>query len=143
MPTLFRLSAITLALACITLSAAEGDPPKTQNVDLGWCKVVMPMTVRVNEPATFQVTLTKVPDGAAKIKLDLHWIDTSGANKGMNTAGPAKDVVLNQVIEWNIVTKEKELIGKVLPIMYLTTDGSWKGLVGDKPPKLPTIEVVK
>jgi len=129
---------LCLLATASALSAAE--PDTKQTVDLGWCTVVMPQIVAVDEAATFIVTFTKVPDTAVKARLDLHWITSAGENKGVNRSGGSKDITLNTPMEWTVTPLPKEGIGKVLPVLYLSTDGTWAGKVGDIP-KLPSIAV--
>ncbi|MEK7413845.1 MAG: hypothetical protein AAB263_11075 [Planctomycetota bacterium] len=120
---------------------AKTEATKTQITKLDWCTIVTPLSVKVGEAATYTITLKKVPEKATKVSCDLHWSTTAGENKGMNIwGGDAKDIELNKPIVFTIAAAKKDDIGTITPIVYLSSDGTWNGVVGDQP-QLPTIAV--
>ena len=118
-----RVFIAILLLICTNVAAAEPVAPQTQTVDQGWYTIVMPQLATVGEPTTFIVTFTKIPDTAIKAHMDLHWLTTTGENKGVNRVGSSKDIILNKPMEWVITPVAKDGIGKILPVLYVTTDG--------------------
>lgn len=134
-----RAACLLLTAALMALCAAE----RTQTIELDWCSVVLPKSVKVGEPSVYRVTLKKIPENAAKINFDLHWIDESGATKGMNTYGGSKLAEVNQPLEWTLTPAAKDQLAKVLPVIYLSREGTWATKTADKPPKLPAIDVVR
>lgn len=132
---------LAAALLCsLVLAAGEANDAKTQTSSLEFGTLVWPVSLKANEVATFTLTLNKVPDTAKKVHCDLHWIDAAGTNRGILVGGTAKDIVAGKPIVWDTRVPAKEGIAKALVIVYLSTDGSWKGMVA-KPPKLAALEV--
>jgi hypothetical protein len=134
-----HLPGIISLLLATGLAAAE--PAKTQTHKLGWATVVLPATTKANEPVQVVLTVTRIPDKTAtKVHLDLHYLDTAGVNKGVYASDGGKAFTLNQPLTWTIKPAGKTDVGKLLPILFASTDGTWAGKLGEHQ-KLPLIEV--
>jgi len=136
----FPLRLAAALLCCLPLVAAEANDAKTQKHSLEWGTLLCPLTVKVGEVATFTLTLEKVPETAKKVHVDLHWIDAAGKSQGVLVGATGKDIVLGKPMQWDLRIGAKDGIAKVLPVVYLSTDGSWKGMVA-KPPKVTAIDI--
>lgn len=104
--------------------AAEGDAkPKPQTLE--WCTVSTPAKVTPGSACEITVTLTKLPDDAKFVTVDLHARGEGGEYKGFYASGGAKPATKDTPITWKIGTKAKDGVIEIVPLIYLSTAGNW------------------
>lgn len=130
-----RLSLI-LALACafpigglapVTLAAAENGPKKPlPTQDAQWAVIGVAESIKVGQELTVKITFRAVPENAKMVKVDLHWVDKNGNDKGvfdgMATPQPAKT---KGTADFRFTIAARDGLGSVRPVVYTSEDGTW------------------
>lgn len=125
MKLLLWLVCLSLVFVVVPAYSKADTPAQTAKAVSDWCEIEYPTAVVAGDKLEVKITPKGIGTAPTKLAVDLDWMKKDGNFGGVIKAGPRRDAAGGKAEQYTFTVENKEELGGVIIVTYLSPDGSW------------------